>query len=105
MSILIKGMEIPGGCETCKLKYRHQGAYVVDYCFPYMKCVDPWTFGKKRNGDKPDWCPLVEIPPHGRLKDADALKVMMPTIGDEYLYAREMIEDAPTVIEAEEEKE
>lgn len=41
---------------------------------------------------------------HGRLIDADALKVMMPTIGDEYLYAREMIEEAPTIIEEEDEE-
>ena len=26
---------------------------------------------------RPDWCPLIELPPHGRLIDADALRRTM----------------------------
>lgn len=89
MSILIKGMKMskdgrllisihPDGCV-----YRS----VYDMGFEKVDCVK-----------------AKELPPHGRLIDADALKVMMPTIGDEYLYAREMIEEAPTIIEEEAEE-
>ena len=99
MSILIKGMEMPKeGCKDCLLVKRKG---VFDIC-PFLKReVD----GNVERGGKPLACPLVSVPPHGRLIDADALKIMMPTIGDEYLYAREMIEEAPTIIEAEEEQE
>jgi hypothetical protein len=59
MSILIPGKEMPKSCSRCAL------------------------FDEGSNGD-PDWCkvmhqvpeyetcPLIEIPPHGRLIDADA---------------------------------
>ena len=62
MSVVVLGMEMPEGCDDCKLRYRHQGAYVTDYCFPSMKKIDPWTFGRARNGDKPAWCPLRPLP-------------------------------------------
>ena len=57
----------------------------------------------------PDWCPLVEIPPHGRLIDAD--KLLEKAYWDyneathDYnnfkIVSHYDIEDAPTVIEAE----
>ena len=28
---------------------------------------------RKKDEEKPEWCPLVEVPPHGRLIDADAM--------------------------------
>jgi hypothetical protein len=37
-----------------------------------MRNIDPWTFGRERNGDKPEWCPLVPLPEgHGDLIDRD----------------------------------
>ena len=46
----------------------------------------------------PDWCPLVELPPHGRLIDADAIQdYNVETFGQRLL----IIDTAPTVIEAE----
>ena len=69
MSLLIKGLEMPSGCEHC----------------PF--CIDYWA-----TDDKEEWrcianmhlieffdtrldsCPLIEVPPHGRLIDADELK-------------------------------
>ena len=32
--------------------------------------MDMWNFV----GDRPSWCPLIELPPHGRLIDADAFE-------------------------------
>lgn len=47
----------------------------------------------------PDWCPLVEIPtPHGRLIDADALQ---PLYVELFGKTVDMIQYAPTAIEAE----
>jgi len=45
-------------------------------------------------------CPLIDLPPHGRLIDADALvkKQPIPELGA----PRWLIEQAPTIIEAEE---
>ena len=97
MSILIKGMEMPKRCEDCKLRYRdHLAMIVKDKCYLMgMKNVDPYTFGGK---DRPDWCPLVEIPPHGRLIDADVLPEISLFGTTEYINVR----NAPTIIEAEE---
>lgn len=107
MSVLIKGMDMPKKCSECKLKYRHQGAYVTDHCFPSMKKIDPWTFGETWNGGKPKWCPLVEVPKHVRLIDANAFEIMgykdtegrANTFDDGVIWMLERIDDEPTVIE------
>ena len=58
---------------------------------------------------KPDGsCPLVPVPPHGRLIDADALKsdgfhmIVCYTGKMPYEYTAMLIDDAPTIIPAEE---
>lgn len=115
MSVVILGMEMPGKCESCLLRYRHQGAYCTDHCYatPRHKNIDPWTFGRARNGDRPDWCPLRPLPEkHGRLVDADAMeRVMSDTVqGDirQYPYsdtqwemAFKWLDHQPTIVEAE----
>lgn len=53
MSVLIKGMEMPENCKDCRFHGR-------GFCF---------LADLKDNGN----CPLVEVPPHGRLIDARAL--------------------------------
>ena len=68
MSILIKGMKIPISCERCPM---------LDWDLDYIKCkVTDRRFKMTecwRAIRVPD-CPLIEIPPHGRLIDADALQ-------------------------------
>lgn len=72
MSVLIKGMEMPESCDDCFLPLR--------YC-PYAM--------------KPDGsCPLIELPPHGRLIDADDFFRSFPELIP-YEFA------APTILEAE----
>ena len=67
MSILIRDMEMPKSCLECRL-YN-----------------DPWCMAKNRNQwrtaynrppkvERQNDCPLIEVPPHGKLIDADALK-------------------------------
>lgn len=75
MSILIPGMEMPTSCDICPLLY---DAFDADYsvCFAKNQFVQ-WRWasdsGAEQVHDKPEWCPLVPVPPHGRLIDADAL--------------------------------
>ena len=57
MSILIKGMEMPDNCRD-----RHMP---MEWCNKWIGVEDG-----KRSSD----CPLIPVPPHGRLIDADALK-------------------------------
>ena len=62
---------------------------------------------------RPTWCPLIELPPHGRLIDADALKEKaiersekrgeMVNVLDNVITAYD-ISTAPTIIPAEEEE-
>ena len=62
MSILIKGMEMPENCDKCRFQ-----SELRLYCnaMPDNFC------GNTDDIERPDWCPLVEIPtPHGRLIDA-----------------------------------
>ena len=73
MSVLINGMEMPRSCEACG--FMHSGYYkgkhypCVCYAVKGRMLIKP-TEADLRHG----MCPLVEVPPHGRLIDADALK-------------------------------
>lgn len=96
MSILIKGMEMPKNCYDCPLFesiYHLHGCHAVPKSFDDM---DMWNFV---GDDRPLWCPLVSVPPHGRLIDADAL-----IAAHEQVCSRSMkfnLDLAPTIIEAE----
>ena len=63
MSVLIKGMEMPALCQECDL-YIDGACYAKGYR-DYQSIMDM---------SKPDDCPLIEVPPHGRLIDADKLE-------------------------------
>lgn len=107
MSVLIKGMEMPEKCANCPICVAMPlGDYVV-----YHKCTLLNLLASKRR--RRNDCPLIPIPPHGRLKDADAfdsIKYEIPTtlpqryeqgFHDGVNYVQHLIIDAPTVIEAE----
>lgn len=68
MSVLIKGMEMPKTCEECALNY--------DSC-ACIKTGSRFFRGRETEFDpfkgRLEDCPLVPVPPHGRLIDADAL--------------------------------
>lgn len=99
MSILIKGMQMPKNCTDCPLfesKYHYHGCHAVPQSFNDM---DMWNFV----GDRPSWCPLIEVPPHGDLIDRDeqikrAWRLNLSTRE----LIEEMLKSAPTIIEAEE---
>ena len=66
MSILIKGMEMPSCCEKCPVNTKD--------AFGGIGCrVTGYIPLRKADQDFPNWCPLVPVPPHGRLIDADEM--------------------------------
>lgn len=107
MSILIKGMEMPTSCYKCPFLDYEEG-----FCFASgVKHESGWYEstlcpGGIKNGRHDD-CPLIEIPPHGRLIDADKLadeiRYMDVDLGYREVFdiLRMVEDDAPTVIEAE----
>ena len=99
MSVLIKGMEMPQSCAGCPLSEEEFVQCKITRK-RFLKAVDAVS---RRH----PYCPLVEIPPHGRLIDADALAKKMRGVvfrGEEkdVLYHNvQAFLEAPTVIEAE----
>lgn len=110
MSILIKGMGMPESCEDCS-------AQIIDPTGGASGCaVNHSIILRKRGERRPTECPLVEVPKHGRLIDADELT---KTISEhvypvtDYFNSRDYgmfwtggiekaINEQPTIIEAEE---
>ena len=102
MSVLIHGMEKPNNCHECEI------VDILPTC-PCRKMADEdfWNNVSLAVEGHKD-CPLVEVQPHGRLVDADAL-------ADNWYYASaalrpddvkkvvalDDIDRAPTIIEAE----
>lgn len=82
--LLIKGMEMPKDCLKCPFCLFADG---------YWKCLVDGSHADFGGTCRPSLCPLIPVPPHGRLIDADAL----PYLDIEW----EDIVNAPTVIEAE----
>jgi len=112
MSILIKGMEMPKNCAFCPCEHYECGLMGDEH-----NGVDVTAYfeGDKRHPD----CPLVEVPPHGDLIDRDELAGRLGITdmdcykcawgnhgfcsrGGDFTDACEAIDDAPTIIEAEE---
>lgn len=110
MSILIKGIEMPKDCIFCPM---FNGAWAM------CDVLNKTTSAKGRHDD----CPLVSVPPHGRLIDADALMARFEKEekaadehGRDFSFSfksggenctewwpvQQMLMDAPTIIEAEE---
>ena len=87
MSVLIKGMKMPTSCGACE-------ASGTSVCKVWMRSDNL----KVRHSD----CPLVELPPHGRLIDADALMENAQYKGTHDIVTAWDIVAAPTIIEAEE---
>lgn len=102
MSVLIKGMEMPKDCISCEFSYpMFEGIW---YCGYAGKYIDEENDEEYYEAAYSYDCPLVEVPtPHGRLIDADEVHFTM-TDTIEQGRAEEALNNAPTVIEAEEEE-
>lgn len=120
MSVLVKGMKMPECCWDCNFcKYlKEEWGNFTDTNGLYYNCKDYFYCDLIKNsqfldsealhGKHPD-CPIVPVPPHGRLIDADALMksrvVCDPeewddTFRDGCDFALEVVRNAPTIIEA-----
>ena len=71
MSVLIRGMEMPESCCCCTFFEELEDDSVCTVCHArkHNNSLDHVSIFKRA-----DWCPLVEVPQHGRLIDADVLK-------------------------------
>ena len=102
MSVLIKGMEMPVDCRDCpfemyymncgETKCRATGKILADFYKPI-----PFE-------GRAEECPLVEVPPHGALIDADKIPWRSGTweANFDYVTRQDMYNFVPTIIEAEE---
>ena len=108
MSVLIRGMEMPDNCYVCPFMFHQRRA-------PEVWCTaieNHWLdLRKVLSCDRHNNCPLISVPEHGRLIDADALYedcaldhnyevAATTTCINEYMQIK--IDDAPTIIQAEE---
>lgn len=92
MGVYIKGMEMPKDCIVCPFGWNGCNNH---HDFVYM-------------GSRPDNCPLIELPPHGRLIDVDELidrgfQLVRDNIFTG-VFETVLLSSVPTVIEAEEDK-
>ena len=96
MSILIRGMTMPKRCFEC----------IFLTTVPNFFCLA----GKRDlcaehgiNISRPDWCPLIELPPHGDLVDRNELLAEYDRQHEgEAGKARKIMEQAKAVIEGSE---
>lgn len=101
MSVLVNGMEMPTSCAYC----RFEGG---GYCFAKGEKI---LHVGRRDDVHPD-CPLIPVPPHGRLIDADKLADSFEpsdfwnhNAEDNCFAAVRIVHSAPTIIPASEEGE
>lgn len=66
MGVLIRGMEMPTNCWLCPLSVLLEKPREMLFC----RIIKEEVLRNKVDGN----CPLVEVPPHGRLIDSDALE-------------------------------
>lgn len=67
MSVIVKGMALPKNCAECKM-------WSICECLNDFDDFESICYAVD-DGDlvRADECPLVELPPHGQLIDADEL--------------------------------
>ena len=78
MGVYIKGMKIPTNCFECGFSHHSvdDGYYDFEYCgannAEFNNAYDSTKPHINPFEEKLKTCPLVPVPPHGRLIDADA---------------------------------
>ena len=115
MSILIKDMEMPKNCFDCMFHWHGDG---TTYCLAQSKMHDLHHIKWQCNGYEEQMkyreltCPLVPVPPHCRLIDADSVEKQIDYVANldwnrkvgasvGMFAALEIVEDALTIIESE----
>ena len=98
MSVLIRGMEMPKNCFLCPISVLSENRL-------FCELTSDEVVRAKIDKD----CPLIELPQHGRLIDADALNELIDggydldfdEVPETKRELMRMIDDAPTIIEEE----
>ena len=102
MAVLIEGMEMPKSCYSCPLRKREGINIVCPVAQERFSVADVNILFYRL-----DSCPLVPVPPHGRLIDADVLcKTLHSLAENEYtpeVFANWIENHIDTVISASEE--
>ena len=114
MGVYIKGMEMPTSCISCLLNFgEKKPEYGLTIYCPYSDGVISWRDKAFDNGRLAS-CGIVSVPPHGRLGDLDKLDKKHEKLSRDFCHgyfksswdfvcaARNLFEDAPTIIQAEE---
>ena len=79
MGVYIKGIEMPKNCDKC-IYSAWSNFYQIYVCNAVRKNEPALFDGKQTKSTavarsaRADNCPLIPVPPHGRLIDADALE-------------------------------
>ena len=105
MSIIVKDMEMPKTCYDCYFCRTYDEPNQGYFCIPLFADLHRTDFTKKRI----DACPLIEVPPHGRLIDANPIMKFIQDglnngeFGYDQIKVMGEIQYAPTIIESEDE--
>lgn len=76
--VLIKGMKMPDCCANCLFQILEREKYIsFQYVIDASECeiCDGFMTEHESYSKMLPKCPLVKVPPHGRLIDADALDI------------------------------
>ena len=96
MSVIIKGGQMPkycGECDGC----RFDNLNVENRCFATGEFLDELDIYKERG----KYCPLVEVPPHGRLIDASEMAIKFNCLDIDITTVKKLhglLMEIPTVI-------
>ena len=96
MSVVIKGMKMPSNCMNCPLSFLRGERLFCEV-----------TKEEVLRAKIASECPIIELPSHGRLIDADALEAgyFIPSTTTnsscQMYVSLETIATAPTILEAE----
>ena len=96
--LLIRGMDMPKNCFECPWRCKVDPENLL--CRISGEYFEETFSGTIQNRHKS--CPIVPVPPHGRLIDADESIKKIPIVSYEiYENIRTLLESAPTIIPAE----
>lgn len=100
MGIYIKGMEMPENCFKCPAhEWYDFGGENHGYQCPILRTTKAVSNCEARTKRR-DNCPMIPVPPHGRLIDGDYAEKDL--IHDYAYAAAQMVKNYPTIIPAEE---
>ena len=98
--IYIPGMNLPKDCPMCPMSHWNAGGSFSGCEIVAGKKYAMDDEDYRNSNERPDWCPIIEIPPHGRLIEADALIVDLMDRGVEGVQTDDLHEVQQTIMDA-----